>query len=59
MQQAAASPLALLDLAWEGIGKARAEEKACLARIGLDRGGLKNKLYAALLRGALRTARPL
>ncbi|HWJ99244.1 MAG TPA: acetyl-CoA hydrolase/transferase C-terminal domain-containing protein [Xanthobacteraceae bacterium] len=59
MQRAAASPFALLDLVWEGMGKASAEEKTCLARIGLDRGGFKNKLYAALLRGALRTAREL
>lgn len=59
MQQAAASPLALLDLAWEGMRRESAEEKICLARLGLDRGGIKNKLYATLLRGALRTARPL
>ena len=59
MQQAAASPLALLDLAWEGMGKEDAGEKACLARLGLDHGGFRNKLYAALLRGALRTARSL
>jgi hypothetical protein len=59
MQQAASSPFALLDLLWEGKGAASAEESACLARLGLNAGGFKNKLYAALLRGALRTARKL
>jgi acyl-CoA hydrolase len=59
MQRAAASPRALLDLVWEGMGKENAEEKTCLARLGLDSGGLRNRLYAALLRGALRTARKI
>jgi acyl-CoA hydrolase len=59
MQRAAASPLALLDLAWEGMGQTSAEESSCLARLGLDGGGFKNGLYATLLRGALRTARKL
>jgi acyl-CoA hydrolase len=59
MQQAAASLRALLDLLWEGMGQESAEEKTCLARLGLDGGGIKNRFYATLLRGALRTTKPL
>lgn len=57
MQSAAMSPLALLGLAAEGVaGKGDAGlEQACLARLELDRGGgLKDRFYGLLLRGALR-----
>lgn len=56
LQVASASPLSLLRLAMAGKGATSAEEKTCLARLGLDRGGFKNALYGYLLRGALRSA---
>jgi acyl-CoA hydrolase len=57
LQAASASPLSLISLARSGLGGTpAAEEAACLARLGLDQGGWKNRLYARLLRGALRAA---
>ena len=50
MQRAAASPLALLDLAWEGTGQTSAEESACLARLGLDGGGFAVGLRIGVVR---------
>lgn len=57
LQSASASPLSLIQLALKG-GNAEAaadDENDCLARLGLDRGGVKNLVYRYLLRGALRS----
>lgn len=57
MQSAASSPFALLCLAAKGMaGKGDpACEEGCLARLGFTRArGVKGRLYATLLRGALR-----
>ena len=56
LQAASASPLSLFRLLMAGKAAASADEKPCLARLGLDRGGFKNALYRYLLRGALRSA---
>src|SRR5262249_31720774 len=56
LQAASASLVSLVALAFLGKGEASSDEKACLARLGLDRGGFKNDLYGYLLRGALRSA---
>lgn len=55
LQLASTSPLSLFRLALRGAGGAPAKhETACLARLGLNGGGMKNRLYAYFLRGALR-----
>lgn len=56
MQTASMSPQALVRLALGGmIGKSAATEESCLARLGFGgAGGLKDRLYGLLLRGALR-----
>ncbi|HVT55406.1 MAG TPA: acetyl-CoA hydrolase/transferase C-terminal domain-containing protein, partial [Xanthobacteraceae bacterium] len=55
LQLASTSPFSLLRLALGGAGGAPAkDEAACLARLGLNGGGMKNRLYACFLRGALR-----
>lgn len=57
MRSAAASPSALLRLAAAGMGgQPAAMEAAALERLGFDHGGLKERLYGLLLRGALRQA---
>jgi acyl-CoA hydrolase len=56
LQAASASPLSLFRLLMAGKAAASADEKPCLARLGLDRSGFKNALYRYLLRGALRSA---
>lgn len=57
LQSASASPLSLIQLALKGGNgeAAAAAENDCLARLGLDRGGVKNVVYRYLLRGALRS----
>jgi hypothetical protein len=51
-----ASPMKLVALVAAGLSAGRSEG-ACLARMGLDRpSGLKERLYAALVRGALARA---
>lgn len=58
LQSASASPLSLIQLALKGgngEAAAAADENDCLARLGLDRGGVKNVVYRYLLRGALRS----
>jgi acyl-CoA hydrolase len=58
LKAASASPLRLAALLAQGIGRGTdlAEIRDCLVRMGLDRpSGLTERIYAALLRGALRT----
>jgi len=55
LKAASASPLALADLAWRGLRATRTPDfEACIERMALAQpGGLRDRLYAALLRGAL------
>ncbi len=55
MRAAAASPLKALRLAAGGLGTGTTEQEQAIARMGLNApSGLRQKLYAALLRAALR-----
>jgi hypothetical protein len=51
-----ASPLQLATLLVRGLRSGREEISSCLARLALDRpSGVADRLYAALVRGALRS----
>jgi acyl-CoA hydrolase len=57
LQTASTSPWSLLRLFGRGMGaKTAPDEAECLARLGLEKGALKERLYGVLVRGALRAA---
>jgi len=55
LQQASASPAALLSLLWRGFSASGSNDADCLARMGFDApASLRERIYRWLLRGALR-----